>query len=157
MVSVVTHGETETVALGESLGRLLRPGDFVALFGELGSGKTRFAQGVALGAGVDPKTRVTSPTYTIMNEYQGTFPLYHFDLYRLAGDTDIVELGFEDYFYGQGICLVEWAERLVSELPDEHLKVSFNYEVNDTRRIVFEWNGDRYREILQGLFPERKN
>src|SRR6266545_2125490 len=137
MVSVVTHVETETVALGENLGRLLRPGDFVALFGELGSGKTRFAQGVALGAGVDPKTRVTSPTYTIMNEYQGTFPLYHFDLYRLAGDTDIVELGFEDYFFGRGICLVEWAERLVSELPDEHLMVSFTYEVNNARRIVF--------------------
>ena len=157
MVSVVTNGEAETVALGESLGRLLRPGDFVALFGELGSGKTRFAQGVALGAGVDPKTRVTSPTYTIMNEYQGTYPLYHFDLYRLAGDSDILELGFEDYFYGQGICLVEWAERLVGELPDEHLKVSFTYEVNDARRVVFESNGERYREILQGLFPERKD
>ena len=155
MISVVTNGEAETVALGERLGRLLRPGDFVALYGELGSGKTRFAQGVAIGAGVDPNTRVTSPTYTIMNEYQGTFPLYHFDLYRLAGDTDIVELGFEDYFYGRGICLVEWAERLVGELPDEHLKVSFSYEVNDARRVVFKWHGDRYREILQGLFPER--
>jgi tRNA threonylcarbamoyladenosine biosynthesis protein TsaE len=157
MFRVVTDNESDTVALGKRLGSLLRPGDFVALFGDLGSGKTRFSQGVALGVGVDPKTHVTSPTYTIMNEYQGSFPLYHFDLYRLAGDADIVELGFEDYFYGRGISLVEWAERLVGELPDEHLKVSFNYEADAVRRIEFEANGERYREILQELFLEKKN
>jgi tRNA threonylcarbamoyladenosine biosynthesis protein TsaE len=154
MFCVVTRSETETVALGEKAGRLLRPGDFVALFGELGSGKTRFAQGVALGVGVDPSVHVTSPTYTIMNEYRGAYPLYHFDIYRLGGDSDVAELGFEEYFYGQGICLVEWADRLVSELPEEHLKVSFYHEGNDARRIVFEWYGTRYEEILRELFRE---
>lgn len=154
MLCVVTRSETETVTLGEKIGKLLRPGDFLALFGELGSGKTRFAQGVALGVGVDPSTHVTSPTYTIMNEYMGVCPLYHFDLYRLGGDPDVAELGFEEYFHGQGICLVEWADRLVSELPEEHLKVSFSHEGNDCRRIVFEWHGARYAEVLRELFRE---
>ena len=107
MFSVVTRNENETRALGEKVGALLRPGNFVALYGDLGSGKTRFAQGVALGAGVKPDTHVTSPTYTILNEYKGAYPVYHFDLYRLGGDADIAELGFEEYFYGDGIYLVE--------------------------------------------------
>jgi tRNA threonylcarbamoyladenosine biosynthesis protein TsaE len=154
MYCAVTHDETETIALGEKFGKMLRPGDFVALFGDLGSGKTRFAQGVALGVGVSPSTCVTSPTYTIMNEYFGAVPLYHFDLYRLGGDSDVAELGFEEYFYGQGICLVEWAERLASELPDEFLKVSFYHEGNEVRRILFEGFGDRYLELLRVLFPE---
>jgi tRNA threonylcarbamoyladenosine biosynthesis protein TsaE len=151
MFSVVTRNENETRALGEKVGALLRPGDFVALYGELGSGKTRFAQGVALGADVNPDTHVTSPTYTILNEYKGTYPVYHFDLYRLGGDTDIAELGFEEYFYGNGICLVEWAERLDSELPDQYLKVYFYHAEGDTRRIEFDWRGERYEEMVRNL------
>ncbi len=152
MYYAATHDETETIVLGEKVGKMLRPGDFVALYGDLGSGKTRFAQGVALGMGVGTSTRVTSPTYTIMNEYSGAFPLYHFDLYRLGGDSDVTELGFEEYFSGQGICLVEWAERLVSELPDEFLKISFCHEGGEGRTILFEGFGDRYLELLRMLF-----
>ncbi|HKZ16906.1 MAG TPA: tRNA (adenosine(37)-N6)-threonylcarbamoyltransferase complex ATPase subunit type 1 TsaE [Geobacteraceae bacterium] len=152
MFSVVTRNENETRALGEKVGALLRPGNFVALYGDLGSGKTRFAQGVALGAGVKPDTHVTSPTYTILNEYKGAYPVYHFDLYRLGGDADIAELGFEEYFYGDGICLVEWPERLACELPDQHLKVYFYHGEGDTRRIEFDWRGEFYEEILRSLF-----
>jgi len=152
MLAVITRNEAETKALGKRLGELLLPGCFVALYGELGSGKTRFAQGVALGVGVPPDIHVTSPTYTILNEYQGEYPLYHFDLYRLGGDEDIAELGFGEYFYGSGVCLVEWAERLVSELPAQHLKVYFYRDDNDTRRIEFEWCGDRYEKLVRSLF-----
>jgi tRNA threonylcarbamoyladenosine biosynthesis protein TsaE len=151
MFGMVTGSEKETRDLGVKLGRLLRPGDFVALYGDLGSGKTRFAQGVARGLGVAPGVRVTSPTYTILNEYQGEFPLYHFDLYRLDGDTDISELGFGEYFAGNGVCLVEWAERMAGEFPDEYLKIFFYHEEGDTRRIEFDWSGDRYGEIVRKL------
>ncbi len=154
MVSVVTRSEAETRAMGEKMGKMLRPGDFVALYGELGSGKTRFAQGVALGVGVDPDIHVTSPTYTILNEYEGVCPLYHFDLYRLGGDTDIAELGFDEYFHGKGVCVVEWAERLACELPDQYLKIFFYHGADETRRIEFDWHGDRYEEIVMSLFPQ---
>jgi tRNA threonylcarbamoyladenosine biosynthesis protein TsaE len=151
MLCVVTRSEAETRALGEKLGALLRPGDFVALYGDLGTGKTRFAQGVARGVGVDPDVHITSPTYTILNEYKGNYPFFHFDLYRLGGDADIAELGFEDYFHGDGVCLVEWADRLASGFPDRYLKIFFQYEADDTRRIEFEWSGDRYGEMVREI------
>jgi tRNA threonylcarbamoyladenosine biosynthesis protein TsaE len=151
MFSVVTRNECETRALGEKVGALLRPGNFVALYGELGTGKTRFVQGVALGAGVKPDIHVTSPTYTIVNEYIGVYPVYHFDLYRLGGDADIAELGFDEYFFGNGICLVEWAERLDYELPDQHLKVFFYHGEDDTRRVEFDWRGECYQEIVRKI------
>ncbi len=156
MFSVVTRNEAETRALGEKLGELLRPGDFVALYGDLGAGKTRFAQGVARGVGVDPDIYITSPTYTILNEYKGNYPFYHFDLYRLGGDADISELGFEEYFHGDGICLVEWADRLTSGHPDRYLRVFFQLETGDTRRIGFEWSGDRYAEMVRKIVEGEK-
>ncbi len=156
MIRVVTRNEAETCALGQKLGELLSPGDFVALYGDLGAGKTRFAQGVARGVGVDPDIHITSPTYTILNEYKGNYPFYHFDLYRLGGDTDIEELGFEEYFHGDGVCLVEWADRLVSGFPDRYLKVFFQLEAGDTRHIEFEWSGDRYAEIMKKIVKTEK-
>jgi len=156
MFSVVTRSEAETRALGEKLGELLRPGDFVALYGDLGAGKTRFAQGVARGVGVDPDVHITSPTYTILNEYRGNYPFYHFDLYRLGGDADIAELGFEEYFDGDGICLVEWADRLASGCPDRNLKIYFHLEPGDIRRIEFVWNGDRYAEMVGKIVKGEK-
>ena len=123
MNSIVTDSEADTVQQGVLLGRLLQPGDFIALVGDLGAGKTQFAKGIALGVGVSSHIPITSPTYTLMNEYQGRVPLYHFDLYRLSTVDDIVELGFEEYFYNSGVSLVEWAERLGDNLPEELLTV----------------------------------
>jgi len=141
----------ETLALGERLGRLLAPGDFVALIGELGAGKTHFVQGVARGLGIDPALPVTSPTYTLLHEYRGRIPLYHFDLYRLGGVDDILELGFAEYFYGDGACLVEWAERLGNELPQEQLTIFLAHRGGDHRAIGFEPHGARYAELLERL------
>lgn len=143
----------ETVDLGERLGRLLQPGDFVALVGDLGSGKTHFVQGIALGVGVPSEVCVSSPSYTLLNEYAGRMPLYHFDLYRLHGDADILDLGFDEYFHGRGACVVEWADRLSSEMPEEHLLVNFTHEGETVRNITFQPEGSRYLALLHDLFP----
>lgn len=155
MYSFVTSCVDETVALGRELGKRLVPGDFIALIGDLGSGKTHFVQGVAAGDGTPSEICVTSPSYTLLNEYPGRVPLYHFDLYRLHGDSDIQELGFEEYFYGEGACLVEWAERLNQELPRENLKIVFSQLDDTSRKIDFFCHGSRYEELLDDLFAER--
>ncbi|MGA7829007.1 MAG: tRNA (adenosine(37)-N6)-threonylcarbamoyltransferase complex ATPase subunit type 1 TsaE [Geobacteraceae bacterium] len=155
MFSLVSSSVEETVALGRELGKRIMPGDFIALIGELGSGKTHFVQGVAEGDEMPLEICVTSPSYTLLNEYSGRVPLYHFDLYRLHGDGDIQELGFEEYFYGDGVCLVEWAERLDQELPEENLKIVFSQLDDSSRRIDFLCNGSRYEKLLGDLFPER--
>lgn len=153
MLSVVTHSVDETLAWGERLGNLARSGDFIALSGDLGTGKTCFVRGVAAGLAVDPAA-VTSPTYNLLHVYPGRLPLYHFDLYRLAGDDDVVELGFEEYFYGSGVCLVEWADRLTGEFPQECLAVSFFHLGEDARRLDFAASGERYERLLKNLFPD---
>ncbi len=155
MFSLVSNSVEETVTLGRELGKRLLPGDFIALIGDLGSGKTHFVQGVAAGDDVPPEICVTSPSYTLLNEYSGRIPLYHFDLYRLHGDGDIQDLGFEDYFYGDGVCLVEWAERLDQELPEENLKIVFSQLDETSRKIDFYCQGPRYEKIVGELFSER--
>ena len=148
---VTARSAAETELLGECLGRVLDPGDVVALAGDLGAGKTRFAQGVARGLEVDSAQPVTSPTFTLLNIYPGRVPLYHFDLYRLAGDDDVAELGFGDYFHGDGVCLVEWAERLVTELPAAYLAITFAHAGEERRTLTFEPCGERFTEILAKL------
>ena len=152
MPLVVTKSGEETVELGAKLGRLLAPGDFLALVGELGAGKTQFAKGNAAGLEVDPGTPVTSPTYTILNIYQGRLPLYHFDLYRLHDGEEVAELGFEEYFYGSGACVVEWAERLGEETPPEVLTVTLAHAGAEERSVAFSAVGARPAALLQALF-----
>ena len=151
MPCLVTGSGEETVALGARLGRLLAPGDFVALVGELGAGKTQFAKGIALGLQVAPDTPVTSPTYTILNIYQGRIPLYHFDLYRLHGPEEVAELGFEEYFSGSGACVVEWAERLGEEAPADLLTVTLCHAEAESREICFAASGARAGRLLEEL------
>lgn len=152
MVSILSHSVEETAGLGERLGRALGPGAFVSLSGELGSGKTQFARGVAAGLAVASSTPITSPTFTLLNEYPGRLRLYHFDLYRLRGADDAAELGFDEYFHGKGVCLVEWAERLGEELPVERLDVTFTYVDETTRRMEFVAHGVNYEALLKKCF-----
>jgi len=152
VISLTSHSVEETVLLGEKLGRLLGPGSFIALRGELGSGKTQFVRGVATGMGLDSSVPITSPTFTLLNEYQGRTRLYHFDLYRLGGVDDTTELGFDEYFHGAGVCLVEWAERLGSDLPSERLDILFEYSGDTERQIDFIPHGSNYEALLKKCF-----
>ena len=135
---LVTHSADETQALGVELGRRLAPGEVVAFYGDLGSGKTCMIQGICQALKVTDY--VTSPTFILINEYGGKLggrivPVYHFDLYRLGGPDELEALGAEEYFYGCGVCVVEWAERAGDLLPEGCRKVRLEYLEGDERRI----------------------
>lgn len=147
---IISESVEETLCIGRALGGLLEPGDVVALIGTLGAGKTCLTRGVAQGAGANPDF-VTSPTFVLINEYQGTIPLYHFDAYRLDGPDDMYALGSDEYFAGNGACLVEWADRVAGCLPDEHLRVIIEIIGRSSRRIRLEARGGRYCELVAKL------
>ena len=118
-----TESPEETQALGEKIGKMLKRGDVIALIGELGTGKTCLTQGIARGVGIAPNEIVSSPSYILINEYNGTVPIYHIDLYRLENNEEIAELGLSEYVEGDGICIIEWAERMADALPDSCIKI----------------------------------
>ena len=119
---LVTHSPAETCALGECLGKEALIGDVVALFGDLGAGKTVLAKGIAAGLGADPDD-VTSPTFILMRRHEGRLPLYHFDAYRLDGPNDMLDIGADEMFYGDGVSVIEWADRVRDVLPPDRLEV----------------------------------
>ena len=129
----VTRCESETLGLAAEFARTLRPGDVVALVGDLGAGKTVFAKGVAAELGV--RDTVTSPTFTLIQEYRGSIPFYHIDLYRLRDIEEILDIGAEEYFYGDGVCMVEWAEKLGDRLPGSAVVVTISHIGNRSREI----------------------
>ena len=135
-----TNSPGETFELGEKLGRECGPGQVYTLTGDLGTGKTVFAQGFAKGIGIEEP--VNSPTFTILQEYKGgRLPFYHFDVYRIADVEEMEEIGYEDCFYGNGVCLVEWAELIVQILPKEHIKITLEKDLDkgfDYRKITVE-------------------
>ncbi|HID94629.1 MAG TPA: tRNA (adenosine(37)-N6)-threonylcarbamoyltransferase complex ATPase subunit type 1 TsaE [Candidatus Latescibacteria bacterium] len=135
-----TESPQETQKFGEELAPGLGPGTVVAFFGELGSGKTCLIQGICRGLGVvEP---VTSPAFVIINEYQGRLPVYHFDLYRIKSLFELYELGCEEYFYGSGVCLIEWAEKAGDLLPEDSLRVSLRRLAENVREIAVNGNVD---------------
>lgn len=146
-----TTSPEETKLLGEKLAGLLEPGDIICLNGDLGAGKTAFSQGVAKGLGIEGP--ITSPTFTLINEYAGRLPLYHFDVYRLGGPEEMDDLGYEEYFYGQGVCLIEWAQLVEEVLPKERLELVLTREgdCEETRTIYFSPQGQRYRQLVEEL------
>jgi tRNA threonylcarbamoyladenosine biosynthesis protein TsaE len=125
----------ETRALGEDLGRRLRGGAIVALFGELGSGKTCLVQGIASGLGVDPSVTVNSPSYVLINEYPGRIPLFHFDLYRVRNRLEVYDLGWDDYLDRGGVIAIEWAEKMNDLLPEKHVRIDLEITGRATRNI----------------------
>ena len=130
-----THSPEETQEIGVRIGAQLSPGDVVALIGDLGAGKTCLTQGIAEGVGVYQDQTVNSPSYILINEYEGKIPIYHIDLYRLERLEDIVALGLEDYFGGDGICVIEWGDRMGELLPESHIQVTITAEDEFTRTI----------------------
>ena len=138
---LITHSTSDTEAAGFSLAKTLNSGDFVAMFGGLGAGKTAFVRGAM--AYLSPGTRVQSPTYTIVNEYPGKIPVFHFDMYRVEDGDSLYAIGYDDYLDRGGICFAEWSENIVPWLPEHHISVTI--EKNETepevRRIVIERTG----------------
>lgn len=147
--SIVTHSPDETFHIGQILGRMTRPGDVLLLQGPLGTGKTLLTQGLAKGLGITAP--VTSPTFIIVNQYPGPFMLYHVDLYRIEAIAEAIDLGLDDYFFGEGVCVVEWPERAPSAMPPERLLVLLEHVGEQERRLSFQSEGSRYQALLQEL------
>ena len=134
----ITHSPEETEKIGEALAKSLQPGTVLAYRGDLGAGKTAFTRGLARGLGC--KETVTSPTYTIVNEYLGgRLPLFHFDMYRLASSDDLWDIGWEDYLEREGVCAVEWSEN-VADAMENAVTVTIEKLGENTRRITIEGN-----------------
>lgn len=151
VVQLTSSSPGETERLGSIIGSLLQPGSFLALRGDLGGGKTCFTRGVVASLAPQSKGLVASPTYAIMNCYTGSTPVYHFDFYRLTCDDDIAELGFEEYFYGDGVCVVEWSERLAELMPPDVLTLLFEYAGDEKRRITITGYGPKSDTVLECL------
>lgn len=153
-MKVISDSPDKTILIGRLLGSRLEPGSVVCLEGNLGAGKTHLAKGVALGLGVED--HVTSPTFTIINEYEGRLPLYHVDAYRLEEEDEAYELGLEEYLYGNGVTLIEWPDRIRPLIPREHLTVSVRMSgtEDDTRELELTSAGTKYERLVTALQPE---
>jgi tRNA threonylcarbamoyladenosine biosynthesis protein TsaE len=150
-VEIVTRAPEETIRLGKTIGELLRPGDVVALTGDLGAGKTTLAKGIAAGAGVEDESEVTSPTFVLVNEYPGRFPVYHVDLYRLQEAPEAEDLGWEEFIFGEGVSLLEWAEKIPGILPEERLEVRISWIGPGERKFLIAGKGAQAKNILLSM------
>jgi tRNA threonylcarbamoyladenosine biosynthesis protein TsaE len=166
-LDIISHSSTQTQRLGNRLGSLLRGGELLLLDGRLGMGKTTFTQGLAQGLGIHEV--ISSPTFTLLKEYGGqphtiaepgqpgrqkaswqvSLPLYHFDLYRLDDPEEMLDLGFEDYFYGSGVCVVEWADKADKFWPAERLRIQMKMLSETKRGLLFVATGAHYCELLK--------
>lgn len=149
-VKYLTSSVEKTVWLGKHLGMQLIDGDIVALIGDLGGGKTWFTKGVAINLGIDPDY-IVSPTFTLVNEYRGRHQLFHIDLYRLKNKTEIMALDLEEYFSGEGIVVIEWADRWPGDLPQERIQVDLRMVDEHTRELGFSGAQPRAQEIIKAL------
>jgi tRNA threonylcarbamoyladenosine biosynthesis protein TsaE len=148
-IKLISRSPAETQQLGTRLGELAQPGDIYFLSGNLGTGKTCLTQGIVWGLG--SREYALSPTFVLMREIQGRLPLYHMDLYRLDQVEEIADLGLDDYLYGRGLCVIEWAEKGLSVLPDEYLLVKIDYLTDNERKFEFMAHGKRYEKLLTQL------
>ena len=148
-LELISHSPEQTQRLGTHIGKLALAGDIFLLVGKLGTGKTCLTQGIAWGLNI--KEYALSPSFVIMRELYGRLPLYHIDLYRLDHIEEIIELGLDDYLYGNGICVIEWAEKGLSTLPAEHLLIQIDYLSDTERSFQLKSSGKRYLEILAQL------
>ena len=139
----------ETENFGLALGKLLKPGDVICLNGDLGAGKTTLTKSIGKGMGIDDY--ITSPTFAIINEYYGDINLYHFDTYRLETDEDVFYLGFDEYFYGNGVCIIEWADKIKNALPEDYLELNITRRGELEREIEVVAVGERSEKLLEEL------
>lgn len=145
-----SHSTEETRRFGLALGKLLQPGTVVALVGDLGAGKTTLVRSIAEGLGVD-KRRVNSPTFILIQHYEGRIPVYHFDTYRVESVEEFLDLGAEEYFDSDGICLVEWADRVEEALPEKLLRITLSISGPESRTIRVEGMGVLTGDVVKAL------
>jgi tRNA threonylcarbamoyladenosine biosynthesis protein TsaE len=153
-IEILSASVNKTIKIAQLLGSKLKKGDILALSGELGSGKTCFTTGLARGLGVSKAYRITSPTFTLINEYQAKYNLYHFDLYRLKGYSEFEELGYEEYFSGKGVVVIEWAEKIAEVLPQRAFLIKFYYVDENSRKISIQGPKRRIKELATALGME---
>jgi tRNA threonylcarbamoyladenosine biosynthesis protein TsaE len=144
----ISNSEEQTSILSQTLGTLVKPNDVISLEGDLGAGKTTFTKGLAKGLGV--KRVVNSPTFSIIKEYKGRLPLFHMDVYRLHNSEE--DLGFDEYFEGDGVSVVEWAHYIKEYLPQDYLTITIRLIKENTREITFTPKGSRYEALCKELF-----
>ncbi|MDP3142743.1 MAG: tRNA (adenosine(37)-N6)-threonylcarbamoyltransferase complex ATPase subunit type 1 TsaE [Candidatus Omnitrophota bacterium] len=149
-MKLITNSAGETRKLAEKIARLLKGKEILCLFGQLGSGKTTFTKGLAKGMGIK-SIDVNSPSFVLMKKYQGRLPLYHFDLYRIKGASELCDIGYEEFIYGDGVAVVEWAERMSGLLPKDHLRVEFSLLGQDQRQIKISAKNKYYRDLIKKL------
>ena len=142
MLTFTTSSAEETITLGEKIGRLLKKGDIIAMQGTLAAGKTTITKGIAKALGITET--ITSPTFCLISEYQGTMPLYHMDVYRLDGTEDFINLGTDDMLYGDGVSIIEWSEKIMDELPSNTIVLKITPQDDGSRLIEIDnWqNGE---------------
>lgn len=144
-----TNSAEETITLGEKLGAKLAAGDVIALFGDLGAGKTTFTKGIARGMNLSAD--IHSPTFTLIHEHPGAIPLYHIDLYRLTHEEEAEGIGIEEYIYGDGVTIIEWADRMKSMLPKGRLDIELKMKGDTERELTFETDSPRLSAIIEEL------
>jgi len=149
----VARSESDTDRLGSLLAGALEPGTVVALVGNLGAGKTRLVRAVAIAAGVDPH-EINSPTFVLVHEYEGRWPIYHFDTYRLSNADEFLDLGSQEYFASEGISFVEWADRVASTLPPDHLRIEIETTGDTERLFRITSTGAASQRIIDRLHPQ---
>jgi tRNA threonylcarbamoyladenosine biosynthesis protein TsaE len=150
-VVIQTKSASETIRVGKGIGSRLRSGDVVALVGELWAGKTQLIKGLAAGVGMRNSTYISSPSFTLINEYPGKIPFYHIDLFRLEREKEAEELGLEDYFQGGGVTAIEWADRIPSLLPKEMLFIHIAYAGKNTRSIEIIGKEKRFEDLVDQM------
>ncbi|MEA3560891.1 MAG: tRNA (adenosine(37)-N6)-threonylcarbamoyltransferase complex ATPase subunit type 1 TsaE [Candidatus Omnitrophota bacterium] len=151
MKVILSKKPAQTRSLGKKIGKHLVKGDVIGLVGELGTGKTVLVQGIAAGLGVNAKDHVRSPSFILLNIYQGKLPFYHFDLYRLNSPRDLKEIDYEGYLYGDGVAAVEWAQNIKGALPAEYLKIKLFHHSRQMRIIKLIPKGSRYKKLIDEL------
>ncbi len=150
MLKIKTKSESETKTIGYKLGKLLKNGDILCLTGDLGAGKTTMTSAISKGLNIEDY--ITSPTFTIVKEYKGRYPLYHFDVYRIEDSEEMYDIGFEEYIYSDGVVIIEWANNIKDILPEDRLEISMRRtETEDERDIDFLPFGNRYNELVDKL------
>jgi tRNA threonylcarbamoyladenosine biosynthesis protein TsaE len=146
-IEIISTSAAQTFEIARLIGEKLKDGDLLALSGELGSGKTCFTKGLALGLGVSEEYQITSPTFTLINEYPARCKLYHFDVYRLSSYSELEDLGYEEYFAGDGVVVIEWAEKIAKLIPRDSIFINFEYVDENSRKMIIRGLTSRLNEL----------